>query len=61
MMQFIQEQIFGMRWLNEAVSSLLAMLGISTESRLGGSLLFFLYDSIKITLLLFVLIFAISF
>ena len=61
MMQFIQEQIFGMKWLNTAVSSLLGMLGISTESRLGGSLLFFLYDSIKITLLLFVLIFAISY
>ncbi len=60
-MQFIQEQIFGMKWLNTAVSSLLGMLGISTESRLGGSLLFFLYDSIKITLLLFVLIFAISY
>ncbi|MBQ7167806.1 MAG: permease, partial [Treponema sp.] len=61
MMQFIQEQIFGMRWLNTAVSLLLKTLGISTESKLGGSLRFFLYDSIKITLLLSVLIFAISY
>lgn len=50
-----------MQWLNGLVTDGLIWAGVDIESRLGGSLQFFLYDVIKITLLLCVLIFAISY
>ena len=58
---FIQNQLLGMQWLNGLVTDGLIWAGVDIESRLGGSLQFFLYDVIKITLLLCVLIFAISY
>lgn len=58
---FIQNQILGMQWLNGLISDGLIRAGVDIESRLGGSLQFFLYDVIKITLLLCILIFAISY
>ena len=58
---FIQEQVLGMRWLNELVGKGLSALGLDTAARLGGSIQFFLYDVLKITLLLCVLIFVISY
>ena len=58
---FIQNQILGMRWLNILISKMLSAAGLDIESRIGGSLHFFLYDVIKITILLFVLIFLISY
>lgn len=58
---FIQNQILGMQWLNGLIADGLMQVGVDVESRLGGSLQFFLYDVIKITLLLCVLIFAISY
>ena len=58
---FIQNQLLGMQWLNGLISDGLIRAGVDIESRLGGSLQFFLYDVIKITLLLCVLIFAISY
>ena len=61
MWAFIQEQILGMKWLNELIGSLLSALGLDTGSRIGGSIQFFLYDVIKITFLLCVLIFLISY
>lgn len=61
MWSFIQEQILGMKWLNEFVGWLLSTVGINVTSRLGGSLQFFFYDVIKITILLCVLIFVISY
>ena len=61
MWNFIQNQILGMAWLNSLITFLLSKTGIDTQSRLGGSLVFFIYDVIKITLLLFVLIFIISY
>ncbi|MGN1392649.1 MAG: permease [Succinivibrionaceae bacterium] len=54
-------QIFGMKWLNELIAQLLSLIGIDTSSRIGGSVLFFLYDTIKITILLCFLIFFISY
>lgn len=59
--QFIQQQILGMEWLNVLVSRGLAALGVDTSLRFGGSLQFFLYDTIKIVTLLAVLIFIISY
>lgn len=58
---FIQNQILGMKWLNNVVGNILSMTGLDMDSRLGGSLQFFFYDVIKIFVLLSVLIFGISY
>lgn len=59
--QFLQEQILGMNWLNEWIGKFLSMLGLDIHARIGGSIQFFLYDVIKITILLCLLIFIISY
>ena len=61
MWSFIQDQILGMKWLNELIGEVLTNLGFDMASKLGGSLQFFIYDVIKITILLCVLIFIISY
>ncbi len=61
MWDFIQDQILGMKWLNAAIGKGLSLLGLDTASRWGGSVQFFLYDVIKITVLLCALIFLISY
>lgn len=61
MWSFIQDQILGMKWLNELIGEILTNLGFDMTSKLGGSLQFFIYDVIKITILLCVLIFIISY
>lgn len=58
---FIQNQILGMQWLNALVGRLLTSFGLDTANRWVGSLQFFIYDVIKITLLLCFLIFFISY
>lgn len=58
---FIQTQVLGMKWLNEWIGELLEAAGADVTGRLGGSLQFFIYDVIKITILLCVLIFVISY
>ncbi len=58
---FFQNQILGMRWLNELIGDGLSLIGIDISTRLGGSIQFFLYDTIKILLLLSLLIFIISY
>ena len=58
---FIQNQILGMKWLSAAIGSGLSALGLDTSTRWGGSVQFFLYDVIKITVLLCFLIFVISY
>lgn len=59
--QFIQDQILGMKWLNDGIGQGLSAIGFDMNTRLGGSVQFFLYDVIKITILLCVLIFLISY
>ena len=59
--QFFQDEILGMKWLNRPIGSGLSMLGLDTDGRIGGSIQFFLYDVIKITVLLCLLIFVISY
>lgn len=59
--RFITDQILGMKWLDALIGSLLAALRLDTTQRIGGSVQFFLYDVIKITILLCVLIFVISY
>lgn len=58
---FIQNQILGMKWLNSLLGSMLTGFGLDTNTRIGGSVLFFIYDVFKITILLCVLIFLISY
>ena len=58
---FIQDEILGMKWLNRLIGSLLNACGLDTEDKIGGSIQFFIYDIIKIMLLLGVLIFIISY
>ena len=58
---FVQDQVLGMKWLNVLIGRLLTALSVDVTTRLGGSLQFFLYDVIKITILLCVLIFLISY
>ena len=55
--KFITDQILGMKWLNTLIGNLLGTLGLDVTSRIGGSIQFFLYDVIKITVLLCVLIY----
>ncbi len=58
---FFQNQILGMKWLNEVIGSGLTALGLDTANRWVGSMRFFIYDVIKIVVLLCFLIFLISY
>ena len=58
---FIQNQLLGMKWLNDLVGKLLTLLGLDITNRWIASLHFFIYDVIKIVILLCVLIFVISY
>lgn len=57
----IQSQILGMKWLKDLIGSGLSAVGLDISSKIGGSIHFFIYDVIKITVLLCVLIFGISY
>lgn len=59
--QFFQDEFLGMKWLNRLIGNVLSLLGLDIDERLGGSVQFFLYDVIKITVLLCLLIFVISY
>ena len=61
MWTFIQDQILGMKWLNVLIGNLLGICGLDTTTKVGASIQFFIYDTIKITVLLCVLIFLISY
>ena len=58
---FFQNQILGMKWLNEMIGNLLSLFGLDVNERIGGSVRFFLYDTVKIMVLLGVLILMISY
>ena len=58
---FIQNQILGMKWLNQLIGVLLEKMGLDISGKLGGSIHFFIYDVIKITILLCSLIYMISY
>lgn len=59
--EFIQNQILGMKWMSTLIGNLLEKIGLDTSSRMGGSVQFFLYEVLKITILLCILIFVISY
>lgn len=58
---FFQNQILGMEWLNEIMERSVSAIGLDTKSKVGASIQFFLYDTIKITILLCILIYLISY
>jgi len=58
---FFQNQILGMKWLNELIGGGLSAVGLDTSNRWIGSIQFFVYDVIKIIVLLCFLIFIISY
>ena len=59
---FFTEQILGMKWLSDLITLLVEnVFNLDVTSRLGGSIQFFMYDTIKIFILLGVLIFFISY
>lgn len=58
---FLQNQILGMKWLNDLIGGILSALGLDTANRWIGSIQFFVYDVLKITVLLCLLIFIISY
>ncbi len=58
---FFQDQVLGMKWLNSLIGMGLSALGLDVSSRIGSSIQFFIYDVLKITVLLCVLIFVISY
>ncbi|WP_415238703.1 permease [Seleniivibrio woodruffii] len=58
---FIQTQVLKMQWLNELTGNLVQRAGVNIQEKAGASLHFFLYDTVKIMLLLGFLIFAISY
>lgn len=61
MWSFIQDQVFGMKWLKDLIGKVLVFAGLNAEGRIGGSVQFFIYDVIKIVVLLCILIFIISY
>lgn len=58
---FFQNEILGMAWLNRLIGSFLNTLGLDTTEKTGGSVQFFIYDMIKIMVLLVILVFIISY
>ena len=58
---FFQNEILGMAWLNVLIGNILSAVGLDITTRVGGSVQFFIYDVLKITVLLCTLIFVISY
>ena len=58
---FFQDEVLGMKWLNRLIGSGLNAAGLDIDGKIGGSIQFFLYDMIKIMVLLGFLIFLISY
>lgn len=59
---WLNDQLLKMKWLWDLVELLVEkVFGLSMETRVGGSIHFFIYDTIKIFILLSVMIFIISF
>lgn len=61
MWTFIQDQVLGMKWLSALIGNLLTAMGLDMTGKIGGSIQFFIYDVIKIVVLLCTLIFIISY
>jgi len=58
---WLNDQLLRMQWLSDVVAAGVEGVGLDPASRVGGSIQFFVYDVIKIFILLSVLIFVISY
>ncbi|MDD6955472.1 MAG: permease, partial [Solobacterium sp.] len=58
---FINDQVFRMKWLYSFVSYILGLFGLNSDEGIGSIIHFFIYDTVKITLLLITLIFIVSY
>ncbi len=58
---FFQNEVLGMNWLNRLIETFLNACGLDTTGKIGGSVQFFIYDTVKIMVLLGVLILIISY
>lgn len=59
---FFTSQMLGMKWINDLSGLLIGkVFGLDLTKRIGGGLQFFIYDTIKIFILLSFLIFIISY
>lgn len=58
---FINDVFLKMTWLSDLMGGLVNLVGLDNQSQLGASLQFFLYDTVKIFVLLSVLIFGVSY
>lgn len=61
MWDFVEKQLLGMQWLNDLIGWILSLIGIDTAGRVGASIRFYIYDVLKITMLLCFLIFVIGY
>lgn len=58
---FFENEVLGMAWLNRLIGKTLYICGLDTNDKIGGTVQFFIYDTIKIMVLLGVLILIISY
>ena len=58
---FVQNEILGMKWLDRLVAAMLEGFGMDLDTWYAASIRFFIYDVIKILILLSFLIFIISY
>ena len=58
---FFQNEVLGMAWLNRLIGNLINACGLDATSKIGDSIHFFVYDTIKIMVLLGVLVLIISY
>lgn len=58
---FFEKEVLGMAWLNRLIGKTLYICGLDTNDKIGGTVQFFIYDTIKIMVLLGVLILIISY
>lgn len=58
---FVLEQLLKMQWLSTLFENLLVLFGVEVSTPIGASLHFFLYDTVKIVILLTMMIFAIGY
>ena len=58
---FFQNEVLGMNWLNRLIETILNACGLDTTGKRGASIQFFIYDTVKIMVLVGVLILIISY
>ena len=62
MFSWLNDNLLKMTWLSDIIKKLVEnIFGLNISERVGGSVHFFIYDVIKIFILLSVLIFSISY